>query len=203
MPKRKPRAPQIPDARKLFKRVQEVATKTLVVELEVWADDIRDDFVAKIEAQAFASFQVVLYPDSGTNLSPEWLARKAAKGADLRTMIATRTYIDGIGVFKKFDRRAGKYVIRVGFHPLASPRDLDGRIVRIEIPGTGIRGLTALAIVHELGSVKANIPARPHWRPHRTKLESKAPAKRKELRKKIARALKGDRQLKSLVVGSR
>lgn len=203
MPKRKPRAPQIPNARKIFKRVKEIATETLVDEMEFWAEDIRDEFVERIEAQAFAAFQVVFYPDSGTNLSPEWLARKEAAGADERTMIATRTYIDGIQVFKKYDRKEKKWIVRVGFHPGAKPRDLKGRIVQIEIPGTGITGLTALGIVHELGSVKADIPARPHWRPHRTKVTGEAPAKRKAFRRTVSRALKGDRRLKKLAVGVR
>lgn len=203
MPKRKPQAPQIPDARKLFKRAREVITETVVDEMELWADDIREEFVERIEAQAFASFQVVLYPDNGTNLSPEWLARKEAAGADERTMIATRTYIDGIAVFKTYDRKQKKWVVRVGFHPLAKPRDLKGRLVNIEIPGTGITGLTALGIVHELGSIKANIPARPHWRPHLTKVKGESPAKHKAVRRTASRALKDDRRLKKLVVGAR
>jgi hypothetical protein len=195
MPKRKPRAPQIPDARKLFKRVQEVATETLVDELEVWAAEIRDEFVERIEAQAFASFQVILYPESGTNLSPQWLARKAAADADPRTMIATGHYTDSINVFKKYDRKEKKWVVRVGFHPSIQARDLKNRIVNIL--------LEDVALVQEFGSIKAQVPARPHWRPHRTKVKSQAPAKRKDIRREVSRAIKGDRRLKQLAVGVR
>jgi len=195
MPKRKPRAPQIPDARALFKRVQQVVTETLVDELEFWAEEIREEFIERIEAQAFASFQIILYPDNGTNLSPEWLARKAAADADERTMIATGHYTESIRIFKKYDRKEKKWVIRVGFHPNMQARDLKRRIVPIL--------LDDVALVQEFGSVKARVPARPHWGPHRSTVKSEAPAKRKELTREVSKVLKGDRRLKKLAVGVR
>ena len=204
MPKRKPRKSKIPNARVIFARVAEVAKETLVEEVHEWAFEVRDEFVARIESQAFASFQAVFYPESGTNLSPEWLTKKESAGADLRTMIATGHYVDSINVFKKMARgRDKKTVIRVGFHHSTKPRDLDGRTVDIEIPGTGITGLTALAIVHELGSIKANVPARPHWRPHRVKVREQSKQKRKEFRRSIIKALKGDTVTKQLAMGRR
>lgn len=202
MPK-KPRKSQIPNARKIFKRVAEVAHDQLVEEVHEWAFEVRDEFVARIESQAFASFQAILYPESGTNLSPEWLARKEAAGADLRTMIATGHYVSKIDVFKKEDKREKKTIVRVGFHHSAKPRDLEGRTVDIEIPGTGITGLTALAIVHELGSIKANVPARPHWSPHRIVVREQARKKRKEFLRSILKALKKDSRTRGLAVGVR
>jgi hypothetical protein len=195
MPKRKPKAPKIPNARRLFRRAKEVITETLVYELEFWAEEIREEFIERIDAQSFASFQVVLYPESGTNLSPEWLARKAAAGADERTMIATGHYTRSIRVFKKFDRKEKKWIIRVGFHPRMQARDLKNRIVAYL--------LDDVALVQELGSIKANVPARPHWGPHRTVVKSEAPAKRKELVKTTMQALKRDTQLKKLATGVR
>jgi len=203
MPRRKPTKPQIPNVRKLFARVEEVATETLADELEEWAGEIREEFVGRIQRQAFSSFQEIFYPESGTNLSPGWLRVKELAGADMRTMIARGWYIDAIDVFRKTDRRTKKTVIRVGFHHNKKPRDLDGRTVNIEIPGTGITGMTALGIVHELGSIKANIPARPHWRPHRDKVRSDAVAKRKEFRRAISKAFKKDRKLSELATGVR
>lgn len=195
MPKRKPRAPKIPDARKLFKRVKEVITETVVDELELWAEEIRDEFVERIEAQAFAAFQVILYPESGTNLSPQWLARKEAANADERTMIATEHYTRSIKVYRKYDRKQKKWIIRVGFHPRIQARDLKNRIVSIL--------LDDVALVQEFGSIKAQIPARPHWRPHRATVKSEAPAKRKEVTRTVSRALKRDRKLDKLAVGVR
>jgi hypothetical protein len=199
MPKRKPTKPQIPDARAIFERVEKIAAETLADALEEWGEEIREEFVGKIEQQAFASFQEIFYPESGTNLSPSWLRIKELAGADLRTMIATGHYVDSIEVFRRYDRREKKHIIRVGFHHSAKPRDLQGRTVDIEIPGTGITGLTALAIVHELGSVKANIPARPHWRPHRERVATEASGKARQFRKAISKAIKDDRKLKGRV----
>jgi len=188
-------SPQIPDARKLFRRVTEVITETVVDELELWAEEIRDEFVERIEAQAFAAFQVVLYPESGTNLSPQWLARKEAADADERTMIATGHYTRSIKVYKKFDRKQKKWIIRVGFHPRIQARDLKNRIVAIL--------LDDVALVQEFGSIKAQIPARPHWRPHRDTVKKEASAKRKELGRAALRAVKRDRSFKKLAVGVR
>jgi len=195
MPKRKPKAPKIPDAKLLFKRVKEVITETVVDELELWAEEIRDEFVGLIENQAFASFQIILYPESNTNLSPQWLARKEAADADERTMIATGHYTRSIKVFKKYDRKQKKWVIRVGFHPRIQARDLKNRIVSIL--------LDDVALVQELGSIKAHVPARPHWRPHRDTVKKAAPAKRKELVRTTLRVIEHDRRLKKLAVGVR
>lgn len=195
MAKRKPKKPKIPNARRLFKRAKEVITDTLLYELEFWAEEIREEFIERIEAQAFASFQVVLYPESGTNLSPEWLARKEAANADERTMIATGHYTRSIKVHKKYDRKEKKWIVRVGFHPRARARDLKNRIVAIL--------LDDVALVQELGSIKTNVPARPHWGPHRTVVKGEAPAKRKELVKIAMKQLKRDRQLKKLATGVR
>lgn len=203
MPKRRPKKSKIPNARAIFKRVLEVAEEQLVEDVNEWAYVVRDEFVERIQSQAFAAFQVVFYPESGTNLSPKWLTTKEQAGADLRTMIATGHYVDSIDVFKKQDRRRKATIIRVGFHHSTKPRDLDGQTVDIEIPGTGITGLTALAIVHELGSIKANIPARPHWGPHRVRVRAQAVSKRKEFQRNIALRLKKDRRTKGLAVGVR
>lgn len=190
--KRKPRASHIPDFRAARRRIEEVAYDALLEGVEDYAQEQRDAFVEKIDEQAFASFQAILYPESGTNLSPGWLRRKAQKRADLRTMIATGWYRDNIEVLRKLasNRRRDKTVFKVGFRSNVKPRDLDGNTVEVAIPALGLTGLDAIAMVHEKGSIKASIPARPHWRPHYDKMRSEAPRVRRRLRVHVKEALK-------------
>lgn len=188
---RSPKKSHIPDFGALRRTIEATADAALLAEVEAYANDERDNFVAKVERQAFASFQVILYPESGTNLSPQWLARKEAKGADMRTMIATHWYKDHVRVDRRKARRKGeKTVFKIGFRPDVKPRDLDGNVVDVEIPALGLRGLDAIAMVQEKGSVAAGIPARPHWRPHYDKMRLDAPRVRKRIRERVKQAIK-------------
>lgn len=199
--KRRPTKSQIPDFGALRRRVADIANESGLDELETYADEARDDFVDKIERQAFDSFRVILYPESGTNLSPDWLARKERAGADLRTMIATEHYKESIGVHRSSARskkaqrkrknRGRGATLRIGFHHLAKARDLNGKVVDIT--------LNRVAITQEKGSVKARIPARPHWRPHLDAMRSKAPATRKRIKRRIKADLKQQLRGKAVV----
>ena len=113
------------------------------------------------------------------DLSPRWLRRKELADADLRTMLATHHYLRSIGVYA--NRKAGK--VRVGFHPAAKARNLEGETVNIL--------LKDMARVHEFGSAKANIPARKHWRPHLRTMKDRAPKVRAHIKQRILAKLKG------------
>jgi len=183
--------PHVPDFKKIRREIEETANTAVLEAVGEYAADERDNFIRKIERQAFASFQGTLYPESGANLSPRTLARKAAKGADMRTMIATHWYKDHVRVDRRKARRKGeKTVFKVGFRPDVKPRDLDGRPVDVEITSLGLRGLDAIAMVQERGSVKAGIPARPHWQPHYDRMQSDAPRTRKRIRARVKAAIK-------------
>lgn len=171
----------IPKLGPILKKVGIVARATLDDSVTQYATEQRDLFVKKIKEQRFASFHIVFYPESGTNLSPRWLARKAAKGADDRTGIATGHYVSQIKVFRT-SKKDGSVSVRVGFHPSTLARDLDGDIKNIT--------LNRVARVLEHGSEKMQIPARPHWGPHENAMIREAGKVRIRFAKKIRANLK-------------
>ena len=178
MPRTRPTRSHVPDFRAISRELRTVANGALFEGVRAYAEDERDAFVEKIELQAFPSFQRILYPESGTNLSPQWLERKERAGADLRTMIATRWYLDHIRVFTRKARRKGEPTrIRIGFHPRVQARDLEGKIQDIT--------LSRVALYNEYGSLDGRLPARPHWRPHFGGMRSRAGKARERLRKLI------------------
>ena len=174
--------PHVPDLKVVLKKARDISRHEGLIALEEYAEGQRELFVQKIEHQTFASFKVILYPESGTNLSPEWLDRKEAAGADDRTMIATRHYIENIKVFRKGRPQRGPVEFRIGFHQSAKARDLKNRVSQIL--------LRDLARVHEFGSIKANIPARPHWGPHANTMRKGAKKVRMTINVRIGKRLK-------------
>lgn len=172
MPYRKSQIPKFPV---LATTIAKVANARFVELMDEYAEDERTEFVQRIKDQRFASFQVTLYPESGTNLSPQWIARKEAKKADPRTMIATHHYVDSIRVFRRLNsnHRGGKW--RIGFHPRLRARDLDHKSVSIT--------LDDVAQIHEHGN--AQTPARPHWGPNLNRMRREAPAVRRHMRGEI------------------
>lgn len=175
------RASSIPDFPALGRKLSKAAHARLIGLMDEYAEGVRDDFVERIEQQRFASFRVILYPESGTNLSPQWIRRKAAKGADLRTMIATRHYMESVRVNRRLPRGKHMGVWRVGFDPRTYARDLDGDITRIT--------LNDVALIHEHGN--SQTPARPHWGPNLRRLVREAPGVRKSMKREIRKAIKG------------
>lgn len=174
------KAPHIPKLGPALVKAGKIAREMTEQATRDFAYAHRDRFVARIEAQDFPSFQVVFYPESGTNLSPRWLARKAAKGADDRTMIATGHYIAQIRVFRKTVGKSLRF--RVGFHPTVHARNLDGQTV----PAT----LDLVARVLEHGSQKMRIPPRPHWEPHLKLMRTESTKVRMTTAKRIVKAVR-------------
>ena len=174
-----PTKAHIPDFRRFARRFQRVANEVAWESVYEFADSERELFANKILFQDFEDFHVIFYPESQTNLSPRWLRRKELADADLRTMLATHHYLRSIGVYA--NRKAGK--VRVGFHPAAKARNLEGETVNIL--------LKDMARVHEFGSAKANIPARKHWRPHLRTMKDRAPKVRAHIKQSILAKLKG------------
>lgn len=192
-PLRKPTPPHVPDFRSIAREVRRVANVATFDACVDYADDERDKFVRRIEEQAFPRFQEILYPESGTNLSPDWLERKERKQRDLRTMIATGWYRDNIKRFTRKSRRKGEPTqIKVGFDARTRARDLDGRIT--DVP------LWLVATYNEFGSLDGNLPARPHWRVHLENMRSKASRTRRAVREAVKDALRSESSLKGKIV---
>jgi hypothetical protein len=175
----KPQKSHIPDFRQRAAVFRQVAFDVAWDKALDFAHEQRDFFVNRILAQDFDSFRVILYPESGTNLSPKWLARKRAAGADPRTMLATHHYIANIKVFQTIGPNGGQ--IRVGFQPGERARTLDNREKEIT--------LERLARVHEYGSAHIKLPARPHWQPHLNYMKSVASRVRQEIVKEVTAML--------------
>lgn len=193
MPKTRPTKPHIPDFASLARRLRATANDALHKGVVEYADSERDRFVRKIELQAFASFKKINYPESGTNLSPNWLDQKERKGADERTMIATTWYKSNIKVWVKKGRsRRETTIVRIGFHPRTMARDLDHKIT--DTP------LWLVATYNELGSLDGNLPARPHWGPHFRVMHSEKGKTRRLLRDRVKTAIKRDPKLKNKLV---
>lgn len=186
------RKSSIPDFPAISKKIARAASMRHAALMAQYAEHTRRDFVERIEDQRFARFRVILYPESGTNLSPEWLERKAEKGADLRTMIATGHYIRSIRVFRTASLKGRRLLFRVGFDPRERAHDLDGNPVDIT--------LNRVALIHEYGN--ASTPRRDHWGPNARRLKREAPAVRRFMHEEIRKAIKQAVQGKMKVGGA-
>lgn len=163
--------PQIPPFSAVRRAIAHVANELLDRRTGEFAEQEADLFRARIKAQKFQAF--IDYP-----LSPRYLARKAAAGADLRTMIATAHYIKAIRALR---RRGvdGKPYWMVGFHWSAKARNLDGSVSQLL--------LSDVAAIQEFGSAAAHIPPRPHWRPQAKEMARRAVPFRRRVAAEIAK----------------
>ena len=168
------RKPHVPDLRRILTRFSEIAQRVLEREVEELAERERDAFVKRIEDQDFDSFAA--FP-----LNSAYLERKVKAGADPRTMIATGHYKDNIRVFRRINED-GSRTYYVGFHKRMQARDLAGNRVPIL--------LVDVAWVQEKGSVKMNIPARPHWGPHFDEMQTRAKNERARIKLLIMKKMK-------------
>lgn len=125
-------------------------------------------FKHKIENQEFESFDA-------TPLSDEWLAFKIKNNLDLRTLIATKNFINHIRVFVK---KTGPHTttVYIGFD------EEDKAIDPITKEKTPFH-LYILAAVQEYGSQKAHVPPRPTWGPQLTEIQERAKALRAKMMK--------------------
>ena len=178
------RRSHIPRFSELRKAVVRAAVPALFEAVERQAERAREEFVDRIEAQDFWSFRVVLYPESGTNLSPRWIRRKQLAGADLRTMIATGWYVSNIAVQSRKKRAATEpsMTYHVGFDHRVKARDLYGQVV-VDLP------LDTLAKIHENGTLGGRVPARPHWRPQLNRMRREAGSMRDEVLAEVMQAV--------------
>jgi hypothetical protein len=164
---------KLPPWRKLEKAIRAAVEDHAEKLVTDWAMEEKRAFIERIKKQKFASFKK-------KPLSPKYLARKIAKGADRRTMIATGHYIRSIKLFRT---RSGKrLLLRIGFPPNAKAHDLDGK-----------RTTTPLAITiraNELGSAARNIPPRPHWRPFRLEMKARAKKLRIQIKKAVVKTVR-------------
>lgn len=169
----KTRKPHVPDLRRFFTRFSEIAQRVLEREVEELAERERAAFVQRIEDQNFQSFDAA-------PLNSAYLERKIAAGGDPRIMIASGFYKDNIRVFRRvnYDDSITYYV---GFHKRMQARDIAGDRVPIL--------LVKIAWIHEKGSAKMNIPARPHWGPHYADMQKRAKADRERIRAAIMKEL--------------
>ena len=167
------RKPQVPDfgrIRRAFKSAVQIANE----EVESFAEEQRDDFQQRIEQQDFPSFDAA-------PLSVAYANRKLRLGLDSRVMIATEYYKDAIKVFSR-KNRDGSVTYYVGFHKRELARDHKGERVQIT--------LVQLAWVHEKGSIKMDVPARPHWSPHLALMHARAGERRDLIRKRVRKHVK-------------
>lgn len=173
-----PPKPHIPNFKAVTRVLRDTARKVVPVEVKRFADGERDNFVRRIEEQDFQSFQMI-------PLSKSWLARKKAHGADTRTMIATGWYKSQIKVYTR--RRSGGWgqTLYIGFDKRTHARDLDGNVTDFLLTGK-----PGVAEVQEFGSVKAGVPARPHWGPHYKQMHKDAQQVRKSIRSKIMKEMR-------------
>jgi hypothetical protein len=177
-----PTKPQLPNMRSIVATIRHSVTDTLLEEIGTWAEAQKDGFVGKIESQDFPDFRAILYPDSGTNLSPQYLQRKKGAKVDMRTMIATGNYKNSIRVWRKLGRSRQGATWRIGFHPRKLAVDFKNNRTNML--------LSQIAMIQEFGSVGRNIPARKHWRPHLTAMHKNALAVRPQMRRIVVRNLR-------------
>lgn len=176
MPYRKSRIPSFARVDQAFR---EVAYPDAAHQVEDFAQRQRASFIRRIERQAFPSFLQ-------NPLSPAYKARKIKAGADPRVMIATKTYIGAIRLFRRqlpwwkhTTKVPGRAVLyRIGFHARRHARDMHGNLTHTP--------LWKVATYHEFGSQERNLPARPHWRPHLAFMRQCAAPFRQQVAKNIA-----------------
>jgi hypothetical protein len=88
-------------------------------------------------------------------LTDKHVRKKARQGNDGRKLIETGDYANSIEVFKGQQKASGTY-----YMVRPAPRPHDGAD-----PSSGPISQAMLARVHEFGSARHGIPARPHWGP--------------------------------------
>lgn len=168
------KSPHVPDFARARRVVSRIVTEEAESQVYAFAEREADIFRWAILRQDFQSFHEL-------PLTLRYLSRKIAAHADVRVMIATQWYIDHIKVFKK--RNAdGTLTVYVGFHRNVHARDIKGKIVKIL--------LREVAMIQEKGSAKANIPSRPHWKPHLEKMTARAPRVRKSIKRRVMQRIR-------------
>ena len=151
-----PKIPNFHKATEVLRKAPDVA-RTMLAKT---ADMEAETFIHYVENQTpFEEFDAA-------PLSEKWAAFKKKHKLDKRTMIATTHYINKVRVFTtRVSPTHWQY--RIGFAP--SDRAIDP-VTKTQTP----LSLNLLAAVHEYGSQKAHVPARPHWGPFFDEMEKRA-----------------------------
>lgn len=134
------------DRSAVFRIIDEEISATSKREVGRIARAVRDEVKAVLESQRLAN----TWPP----LNPDYLAEKKELGLDERMLIATGDYLESIQVVETETRLGGVITFRAVAAPPAG-----------EIHEPSGLEYDLLARVHEYGSAKARVPARPHWRP--------------------------------------
>jgi hypothetical protein len=171
--------PSLPKFRAVARRLSEKANAHALARVGQFAEQETTAFKKRIKDQDFRDFHAI-------PLSPVTLAAKRRAGVDLRVMIATKTYVNSIQVFRRKHDNGRGARFRIGFHPQKKARDNYGHIVDIL--------LSDVARIQEYGSRAAKIPARKHWRPHLHDMRPRARAFRVELRDELIALLRAEIQ---------
>ncbi len=178
MAKSKPKAAKIPDFKHTAELIARDAKQIADTKIRAHAEAEVKLFQKRIYRQRFDSFAAI-------PLAPATIMRKVALRLDLRTMIATGTYVSSIKVFRKVVKGGIEY--RIGFAPNTKAMDPTGHATDIT--------LEEVAYVQEHGSAAQHIPARPHWQPHLQELAVRATVVRQRIAdavvKQATRRLRG------------
>lgn len=175
------RKSKIPNLAAKLKAVHDDAVAYVNQAVKGFAQTECEGFKQAIKDQSFVAFHRRINGWGGP-LSPARLAEKAAARADLRVMIATGHYMESIRVFYRKGRTLGGGLYRIGFHPLAHARDLDGHVAPVL--------LNDVARWQEHGAPTRNLRPRPHWGPYLRAMQPRATVFRAALMQKMAQRLK-------------
>lgn len=154
----KPKKSSIPSFKHAAALMVKVGHEIAEVEMAAFAEAEKNRFQQRIRRQNFPAFHQI-------PLSKLRLDQKAALGLDLRVMIATSHYVNSIKVRRRRFLN-GTVQYHIGFHPSTRARNPDGSLAPIT--------LEEVARVQEYGSHAANVPPRPHWRPHLQEMAGRA-----------------------------
>ena len=149
---------QIPRFAQIVKPLRERAFATTVELIKEFAGKEAQAFKDRILKQDFPAFK-------DEPLSDEWLAEKARRNLDLRTMLAAHNYIDHIKVYTQ-RISATQVEVYIGFDPNDMARDRNG--APTDFP------LHLLAAVQEFGTADKRIPPRSHWGVQQQVIEARA-----------------------------
>ena len=169
------RASHIPDFQQFIRIVRDTVKTAPLQMIHEFAGAELQRFKKRILKQEFKSFKEI-------PLSPAWVARKLRAHRDLRVMLATHHYTNSIKIFTR-KGADGATLVYIGFDKRANARNLKGEVIPFK--------LYKLARVQEYGSAKANVPSRPHWRPHLMEMKQRAVLARKKMVKRMVTTIKG------------
>jgi hypothetical protein len=171
-----PRAPHIPDLRRIVQPVIDAVRARADSRVRTFAEKEATTFKQRIVGQDFMSFKQV-------PLNRRYLEWKAKHGLSTKTMIALGDYVKYIRAHYHV-RQDGGLNVYIGHHPSLCVRDSRTGRTRHEWP------MQTVAAIHEFGSANGHVPARPHWQPFYWGMLPRAAAVRAELRRHLGETIR-------------